>query len=115
MFDDGVSVLKHLARLRPNTFQNDIGAACERRTECSPARPSQSAVGLIPKLLASSRPIVDSRKRCRCSTGIASLGLPWLRGPHEYNGVIDQVFQGLVGDVRIVDRALSPTSFLTAR
>ena len=48
------------------------------------------------------------------SVGMASLGLPWLLGGHEYDGAIDQVFQGWIGDVRIVDRPLPTSAFLTA-
>ena len=48
------------------------------------------------------------------SIGIASLGLPWLLGGHEYAGRTDMVFHGFIGDVRIVGRPLSPREFLTS-
>ncbi|MEU0897206.1 LamG-like jellyroll fold domain-containing protein [Streptomyces massasporeus] len=46
------------------------------------------------------------------STGITSVGLPWLLGGYEYGGNIDQIFHGRLGDVRIVARALPVTSFM---
>ncbi|MFF9115075.1 LamG-like jellyroll fold domain-containing protein [Streptomyces massasporeus] len=46
------------------------------------------------------------------STGITSVGLPWLLGGYEYGGKIDQIFHGRLGDVRIVARALPVTSFM---
>lgn len=46
------------------------------------------------------------------ATGITSVGLPWLLGGYEYGGDIDQIFHGLLGDVRIVARALPVTSFM---
>ncbi|MFC7274156.1 LamG-like jellyroll fold domain-containing protein [Paractinoplanes rhizophilus] len=49
------------------------------------------------------------------SVGIASLGLPWLFGGHEYAGVVDNVFHGWIGDVRIVNRALPPDQFMPAK
>ncbi|WP_432847686.1 LamG-like jellyroll fold domain-containing protein [Amycolatopsis sp. CA-161197] len=47
------------------------------------------------------------------SVGIASLGLTWLLGGHEYGGAIDNVFHGWIGDVRIVNRALRLDEFMT--
>ncbi|MFD9931786.1 LamG-like jellyroll fold domain-containing protein [Streptomyces massasporeus] len=47
------------------------------------------------------------------STGITSVGLPWLLGGYEYGGKIDQILHGRLGDVRIVERALPVTSFMT--
>ncbi|MCF1592994.1 LamG-like jellyroll fold domain-containing protein [Streptomyces muensis] len=46
------------------------------------------------------------------STGITSVGLPWLLGGYEYGGRIDQVLHGRLGDVRIVARALPVKSFM---
>ncbi|NUS31227.1 MAG: Tat pathway signal sequence domain protein, partial [Streptomyces sp.] len=46
------------------------------------------------------------------STGITSVGLPWLLGGYEYGGKIDQILHGRLGDVRIVERALPVTSFM---
>ncbi|MGR4848149.1 LamG-like jellyroll fold domain-containing protein [Streptomyces sp. LARHCF252] len=47
------------------------------------------------------------------SVGITSVGLPWLLGGYEYGGKIDQILHGRLGDVRIVERALPVTSFMT--
>jgi hypothetical protein len=47
------------------------------------------------------------------SVGIASLGLTWLLGGHEYGGALDNVFHGWIGDVRIAGRALRPDEFMT--
>jgi hypothetical protein len=58
-----------------------------------------------------SSPVVDNPSTL--SNGIASLGLPWLLGGHEYGGAIDQVFHGWIGDVRIVNRPLSAGEFMT--
>ena len=60
-----------------------------------------------------SSPVVDNPSTV--SIGLATLGLPWLLGGHEYAGVVDQVFHGWIGDVRIVNRALSTREFMTAR
>ncbi|MFF7160046.1 LamG-like jellyroll fold domain-containing protein [Streptomyces sp. NPDC008086] len=46
------------------------------------------------------------------STGITSVGLPWLLGGYEYGGKIDQILHGRLGDVRIVARALPVKSFM---
>ncbi|MDX3451500.1 Tat pathway signal sequence domain protein [Streptomyces sp. ME02-8801-2C] len=46
------------------------------------------------------------------STGITSVGLPWLLGGYEYAGKIDQILHGRLGDVRIVERALPVSSFM---
>ena len=46
------------------------------------------------------------------SNGITQLGLPWALGGYEYGGVINQIFHGWVGDVRIVDRPLSVGEFM---
>ncbi|HEX4790266.1 MAG TPA: LamG-like jellyroll fold domain-containing protein [Actinospica sp.] len=48
------------------------------------------------------------------SIGITQLGLPWALGGYEYGGSINQVFHGYIGDVRIVDRALSVDEFMIA-
>ncbi|WP_432840179.1 LamG-like jellyroll fold domain-containing protein [Dactylosporangium sp. CA-092794] len=58
-------------------------------------------------------PVVDNPSTE--STGITSLGLPWLLGGHEYGGNIDQIFHGWIGDVRIVNRPLSVEQFLTGK
>ncbi|MEU9332594.1 LamG-like jellyroll fold domain-containing protein [Streptomyces sp. NPDC048290] len=46
------------------------------------------------------------------STGLATLGLPWLLGGYEYGGRIDQIHHGWLGDVRVVDRALPVSQFM---
>jgi hypothetical protein len=48
------------------------------------------------------------------SNGITQLNLPWALGGYEYGGTINQIWNGWVGDVRIVDRALSVDEFMTA-
>jgi Concanavalin A-like lectin/glucanases superfamily len=49
------------------------------------------------------------------SIGIATGGSYWLVGAYAYNHVIEQSFYGWLGDVRIVDHALTPDHFMTAR
>jgi hypothetical protein len=60
-----------------------------------------------------SSPVVDNPSTV--SIGLATLGLPWLLGGHEYAGVVDQVFHGWIGDVRIVNRPLPSREFMTAK
>ena len=60
-----------------------------------------------------SSPVVDNPSTI--STGITSLGLPWLLGGHEYSGSIDNCFLGWIGDVRIVNRPLSVSEFMTGK
>lgn len=69
--------------------------------------------GRYTKLYVDSSPVVDNPNRV--STGLSTLGLPWLLGGHEYAGAIDIVFLGNIGDTRIVNRPLSLREFLTAR
>ncbi|MEV0844637.1 LamG-like jellyroll fold domain-containing protein [Streptomyces sp. NPDC049954] len=68
--------------------------------------------GRLTKLYVDGAPVVDNPNRV--STGLTSLGLPWLLGGHEYAGAVDIVFHGTIGDTRIVNRALSEGEFLTA-
>lgn len=49
------------------------------------------------------------------SVGIAGDGNSWLVGASSFNGVVDKAFSGWLGDIRIVDRALAPQEWLTAR
>lgn len=63
------------------------------------------------KVYVESSPVADNP--FTDSVGIASLGLAWLLGGHEYGGALDNVFHGWIGDVRIVGRALRPDEFLT--
>ncbi|WP_221850157.1 LamG-like jellyroll fold domain-containing protein [Curtobacterium herbarum] len=46
--------------------------------------------------------------------GLSTIGKPWLLGGYRYGGVLDQVFVGSIGDVRIVGRALEPREFMIA-
>nr|WP_206440920.1 LamG-like jellyroll fold domain-containing protein [Streptomyces scabichelini] len=46
------------------------------------------------------------------SVGLTSVGLPWLLGGYEYAGKIDQILNGRLGDVRIVERALPVSAFM---
>jgi hypothetical protein len=46
------------------------------------------------------------------AVGLTSLGLPWLLGGYEYAGRIDQILHGRLGDVRVVERALSVSQFM---
>jgi hypothetical protein len=48
------------------------------------------------------------------AVGITTLGRPWMVGGYEYGGKLDQVYNGWLGDLRIVDRPLSPAHFMTA-
>ncbi|WLW50904.1 LamG-like jellyroll fold domain-containing protein [Streptomyces sp. YU58] len=56
-------------------------------------------------------PVVRNPKAT--AVGITSVGLPWLLGGYTYADKIDQIFHGRLGDVRIVERALPVTSFMT--
>jgi hypothetical protein len=47
--------------------------------------------------------------------GLSSTGKPWMLGASNYANVVEQTFNGWVGDVRIVDRALPPSRFMSAR
>ena len=46
--------------------------------------------------------------------GLGSTGKPWLLGAIDYASVVEQAFNGLMGDVRIVDHALAPSQFMNA-
>jgi hypothetical protein len=48
------------------------------------------------------------------SNGLTTTGAPWLLGANHYANTIEQSFAGHIGDLRIVDRPLSPKHFLTA-
>jgi hypothetical protein len=47
------------------------------------------------------------------SNGLATTGASWLLGANHYANVIEQSFAGHIGELRIVDRPLKPTDFLT--
>ena len=46
--------------------------------------------------------------------GLGSTGKHWMLGATDYGNVVEQTFNGLIGDVRISDRALPPTKFMNA-
>jgi Concanavalin A-like lectin/glucanases superfamily/Calcineurin-like phosphoesterase len=48
------------------------------------------------------------------ATGLVQLNLPWVLGGYEYGGTINQIWHGWIGDVRIVNRALSVGEFMIA-
>lgn len=48
------------------------------------------------------------------SNGISTTGAPWLVGATTYDNLVEQGFYGWIGDVRITDRPLPVTAFLTA-
>lgn len=48
------------------------------------------------------------------SSGLATVGKPWLVGAGHYANEVDQGFAGHIGEVRIVSRALKPSQFLNA-
>lgn len=48
------------------------------------------------------------------AVGLTTLGRHWLLGGHENGGQVDQVFNGWVGDVRIVNRPLRVEEFMNA-
>ena len=48
------------------------------------------------------------------NTGLATVNKPWMVGGFSYNGTLDQLFHGNIGDIRIVDHALSVDQFIIA-
>ncbi|MDA0179140.1 metallophosphoesterase [Solirubrobacter phytolaccae] len=46
--------------------------------------------------------------------GLGSTGKYWMLGATDYANVVEQTFNGLIGDVRIVDHALPATKFMNA-
>jgi hypothetical protein len=69
--------------------------------------------GKFTQLYVEGCPTVDNASQL-VSNGITQLALPWVLGGYEYDGVINQVFHGYVGDVRIVNRALGVDEFMIA-
>ena len=57
-------------------------------------------------------PVVDNPPTT--AVGLTQLGLPWVLGGYEYGGVINQIFHGWIGDIRIVNRPLTVTEFMIA-
>lgn len=49
------------------------------------------------------------------SSGIAGDGSPWLVGASSFDRRVDKAFTGWLGDVRVVERALGPDEWLSAR
>ena len=49
------------------------------------------------------------------TVGISATGKPWLIGAGNYDGKVEQAYYGWLGDVRIVDHALTPDQFMTTR
>ncbi|WP_394845401.1 hypothetical protein LZC95_51270 [Pendulispora brunnea] len=49
------------------------------------------------------------------TVGIAAADKPWLIGAYSYDSKVEQAYYGWLGDVRIVDHALTPAQFMTAR
>lgn len=47
------------------------------------------------------------------STGIATIGKPFVIGATQYDDLFEQGFYGFIGDVRITERPLKPAEFLT--
>ncbi len=62
---------------------------------------------------------VDGVPMLRNAGGVSGLahdaGLPWLMGAGTYGGVRDSGFVGCIGETRVVDRAIGPEEWLTAR
>ena len=48
------------------------------------------------------------------AVGLTQLALPWALGGYEYGGSINQVFNGWIGDVRLVSRPLRVDEFMIA-
>ena len=46
--------------------------------------------------------------------GLATIGREWLLGGYDYGRKIDQIWYGSIGDVRVVEAALSPAQFMNA-
>ncbi|MHA3701929.1 LamG-like jellyroll fold domain-containing protein [Jatrophihabitans sp. YIM 134969] len=46
--------------------------------------------------------------------GLATIGREWLLGAVDYGREIDQVWYGAIGDVRVVEGALTPSQFMNA-
>ncbi|WP_351222853.1 LamG-like jellyroll fold domain-containing protein [Streptomyces sp. NPDC002133] len=55
-----------------------------------------------------------ARNPATATNGLTTLGLSWLLGGYEYGGVLDQLFHGWIGDVRVAERALPVGAFMNA-
>ncbi|MFJ5837369.1 LamG-like jellyroll fold domain-containing protein [Streptomyces shenzhenensis] len=56
----------------------------------------------------------EGRNPTSTAIGLTALDMPFLLGGYQWNGKVDQVFHGSIGDVRITNRALSPAQFMNA-
>jgi hypothetical protein len=54
------------------------------------------------------------RNPSTATIGLATSNEPWYLGAYHYNRIVEQGFYGWLGDVRIVERALPPSAFMTA-
>ncbi|MCH8613373.1 LamG-like jellyroll fold domain-containing protein [Arsenicicoccus dermatophilus] len=54
------------------------------------------------------------RNPATANRGLTTLGKRWLVGGYEYADVLDTVFRGGLGDLRVVGRPLAPREFLNA-
>jgi hypothetical protein len=57
----------------------------------------------------------EGRNPSTPAVGLTTLGLPFLVGGYEWDGAINQVFHGTIGDIRIVGRPLPVSQFMNAR
>jgi hypothetical protein len=56
----------------------------------------------------------EGRNPTSTAVGLTTLDMPFMLGGYAWDGAINQVFHGTIGDVRITDRALSPSQFMNA-
>lgn len=56
----------------------------------------------------------EGRNPTSTAIGLTTLKMPFLLGGYQWAGAVSQVFHGTIGDVRIVNRALSPREFMNA-
>ncbi|MFJ3713494.1 metallophosphoesterase [Streptomyces sp. NBC_01387] len=56
----------------------------------------------------------EGRNPAGAAVGLTTLNMPFLLGGYQWDGALDQVFHGTIGDVRITGRALEPGEFMNA-
>jgi hypothetical protein len=56
----------------------------------------------------------EGRNPTSTAIGLTTLDMPFLLGGYLWDGAINQVFHGTIGDVRITGRALPPSQFMNA-
>jgi hypothetical protein len=56
----------------------------------------------------------EGRNPTGTAIGLTTLDMPFLLGGYLWDGAINQVFHGTIGDVRITGRALPPSQFMNA-